>query len=167
MGLIKPRRLCFPGGVNAGFASRRQQHLCLALPVTPIAGLCLLIDHGPDFRSIGRDRDFALFIKYSDLGDSPPLSHVVDDPLVLVSSIFDHGVADAQPDGFAEVESFLFRLVNHLLGERLDVEVEEDPFDHHDDDDDAENDLGPETSKTRYRSDPQEELIVAGERTEL
>jgi hypothetical protein len=127
--------------IDTGFAIGRKQDLCFILPVTSVTGLRLLIHDCPNLGTIGRDRDLSLFIENSHLDNPLSLGDVIDDPLVFVSSIFDHGISNAQTDGLAEVEGFLFSFIEDLPGERTNVEVEEDPFNHHDDNDDTEKNL--------------------------
>jgi hypothetical protein len=119
----------------------RETNLHLSFLVAYIAGFGLFIDYRPNLRTVRRDCDLSLLVEDSNLGNSLSLSHVINDPLIFVSPVLDHGIPDAQTDGLAEVESLLFCLVENLPGERVDIEIKEKPFDHQNDDDDAEKNL--------------------------
>jgi hypothetical protein len=127
--------------IDAGLAIGWETDLCLSFLMTFIAGLCLFIDHCSDLGLIRGDSNFALFIENSYLDNALSLGHVINDSLIFVSSIFDHGIANAQSDGFAEVKGFLFSFEANLPGERKDIQGEEDPFNHHDGNDDTEKNL--------------------------
>src|SRR4030042_3186666 len=127
--------------VDAGLAVRWKEDLCLVFPVTSITGLGFFINHRSDLGLIRRDSDFTLFIENSNLDDALSLGHIVNDSLIFVSSVLDHGIANAQTNGLAEVKSLLFRFVENLCRERPDIEIEEKSFDHQNDNNDAEKDL--------------------------
>ena len=71
---------------------------------------------------------------------------IIDNPLIFVSSVLNHGITNAQTDGLAKVKSFLFCFVKNLSGEGVDIEIKEKSFDQDDHDDDAEENLCLETS---------------------
>jgi hypothetical protein len=123
--------------IDTGFAIGWEMDLCLSFLMTFIAGLRLFIDHCSDLGLIGGDRDFTLFIKNSYLHNALSLGYVINDPLIFVSSILNHGIANAQTDGFTEVKGFLFCFVENLTGERADIEIYEKAFDYQYNDDDA------------------------------
>jgi hypothetical protein len=116
--------------IDAGFAVGGEEHPCFSLSMANITGLCLFIDHGPDLAPIGGDRDLPLLIKNSDLGNSFSLGDIIDDPLIFVSSVLNHGIANAQTDRLAQVKSFLLCFVENLSRERVDIEVKKKSFDH-------------------------------------
>jgi hypothetical protein len=116
--------------IDASFAIGREENPRFPFSMANITGLCLFIDHRSDLGLIGRDGDLTLFIKNSDLGNSLSLGDIIDDPLIFVPSVLDHGIANAQTDGLAEVKSFLFCFIKDLSRERVDIEVKEKPFDH-------------------------------------
>jgi len=65
----------------------------------------LFIDDRPDLRAIGRNGDLACLLKI--LTSAIPFSgHIIDDPLIFVSAVLDHRIADAETDRLAEVEGF-------------------------------------------------------------
>jgi hypothetical protein len=116
--------------IDTGFAIRREEDLRFSFSMADITGLCLFIDHCPDLGLIRRDGDLPLFIENSNLGNSFSLGDIIDNPLIFISSVLDHGVANAQTDGLAEVKRFLFCFVKNLPRERADIEVKEKSFDH-------------------------------------
>jgi hypothetical protein len=129
-GIDQSEKASFFGMIDAGFAIGREENLRFSFSMANITGLRLLIDHCTDFGLIRRDSDLTLFVKNPDLRNSFSLSDIIDDPLIFVPSVLDHGVPNAQTDGLAEVKSFLFCFVKNLSGERVDIEIEEKSFDH-------------------------------------
>jgi hypothetical protein len=129
-GIDQSEKTSFFRMIDAGFAIGREENLRFSFSMANITGLCLFIDYRPDLGPIRRDGDLTLFIKYSDLGNSFSLSDIIDDPLILVPSVLDHGIANAQTDGLTEVKGLLFCFVKNLSGERVDIEVKEKSFDH-------------------------------------
>jgi hypothetical protein len=116
--------------IDPGFAIGREENLRFSFSMAYITGLCLFIDHCSDLGLIRGNRDLTLLIKNSDLGNSFSLGDIIDDPLIFVSSVLDHGIPNAQTDRLAEVERFLFCFVENLSGERVDIEIKEKSFDH-------------------------------------
>jgi hypothetical protein len=116
--------------IDAGFAVGREENLRFSFSMANITSLCLFIDHCSDLGLIRGDGDLPLFIKNSDLGNSFSLGDIIDDPLIFISSVLDHGIANAQTDGLAEVKSLLFGFVKNLSRERVDIEVKKKSLDH-------------------------------------